>query len=401
MKYPTGIVIVLFLVLSACEKYPQDKPHPVSLDVFSGKVQKGPYLNGASLTIAELNANMAQTGRQFNAQISDNLGSFELKNLELETQFTELKADGFYFNEVISEASAARLILYALANLDQKSSMNVNLLSHLERDRVYRLMDEGMSFSEAKRQAQTEVLRIFYIEYGDMDESEMLDISGGGEDDAILLAVSVILQGYRSVAELSELLANINSDFSKDGELDSGELGSQLVTHAGWIRPGEVRSNLEERYDALGLQVELGDFEKYLEIFLENAPWEPGQGIRYPEFSNYGENILYAEKDSFRMYTEYSMAADLSDGTALTIRLSGGMWMYRGAPNGPVNWMISEYNYADGSQIFTAMEPGTSCDVAVQFGFFADSTGNQEILVEYFENEAEEPTRSKTITIVQ
>ena len=47
--------------------------------------------------------------------------------------------------------------------------------------------------------------------------SEYLDISQPGDKNAILLAISVILQGYLSVAELSELLANITTDIREDG----------------------------------------------------------------------------------------------------------------------------------------------------------------------------------------
>ncbi len=260
-----------FVILSSCEKENPDKPHPVSLEKLSGQVQKGPFLNGTSITIAELNSDMGQTGKNFSTQISDNRGSFELKQVDLSSQFVELKADGFYYNEVDDESSSARLILYALSNLSDKSTLNVNFLSHLEKDRVYQLLDEGYSFTEAKARAQEELLQIFSIEMPGMAESELLDISRAGDEHAVLLAISVILQGYRSVAELSELLANINSDFREDGELNSESVGSELVNGAMWLHLGEIRENLEARYKETGLEVDLPDFEKYVDIFLVNT----------------------------------------------------------------------------------------------------------------------------------
>ena len=49
----------------------------------SGYVQKGPYLNGSSISIAELTSDLIPTGKQFNSQILDNSGDFENRNLEL------------------------------------------------------------------------------------------------------------------------------------------------------------------------------------------------------------------------------------------------------------------------------------------------------------------------------
>ena len=129
---------------------------------------------------------------------------------------------------------------------------------------------------------------MFSFEKPGMAESELLDISKAGDEHAILLAISVILQGQRSVAELSELLANINSDFREDGELNSETSGSALVNGAMWLDLKEIRDNLEARYAETGQELDLPDFEKYVDIFLVNTVFEASDSIRYPEFSKYG-----------------------------------------------------------------------------------------------------------------
>ena len=106
------------------------------------------------------------------------------------TRYTELMADGFYFNEVSNEASSARLVLYALSDITDKSTLNVNLMSHMEKDRIYSLLDDGADFSDAKAQAQQEILDMFGIEKADMAASELLDIAGEGDDHAILRLLS-------------------------------------------------------------------------------------------------------------------------------------------------------------------------------------------------------------------
>jgi len=393
------VAFFLMIIAQSCERNDPDKQQTVSIDRLSGYVQKGPFMNGTSVNVAELTPGLIQTGKNLNTQISDNRGSFELKQIELSSQFVELRADGFYYNETSGFPSASRLVLYAFSNLVDKTTLNVNLISHLEKDRVYHLISEGMSFSEAKQEAQQEVLEIFSINKTDIQESEALNITGPGDDHAILLAISVILQGYRSVAELSELLANINSDFREDGVINTSSLGSALINHAILLNTASIRENLEARYKETGLDVELPDFEKYINTFVENSDFEVTSLIEYPEYSDYGENILFGDKADFIGNQTYSMAADLSSGATLKIRLSGGMWGYYAIPDGPVNWDVSDYDSENESQVFTSKEQGQPCDLKIQFDFYADSTSTGEgILVEYYENQSDTVTRSKVLT---
>ncbi|MBW3545986.1 MAG: hypothetical protein KY428_10380, partial [Bacteroidetes bacterium] len=186
------LILLLTGALFSCEK---EDTNIIIKDKIEGFVQKGPFINGTSITISELNQKLMPTGRSFNTQIVDNKGSFQLNNVSLSSQFVELKADGFYFNEVSGNSSAAPLTLYALSDLSDKSSINVNVLSYLEKARVEYLIANGSKFPDAKKQAQREILAVFNIQKEDISQSETLDISQTGDDNAILLAVSVILQG--------------------------------------------------------------------------------------------------------------------------------------------------------------------------------------------------------------
>jgi len=401
MSYKTSVVLyvcVLTLTVLSCEKDSGD-PHPVNKEKLIGHVQKGPFLNGTALMIIELNGTLGQTGKIFSTQIKDNRGSFEFGQVELASQFVELKADGFYYNEVRNDNSNARLILYALSNLDDKETVNVNMLSHLEKDRIMYLVDKGESFNEAKQQAQQDVLGIFSLDRTGISESELLDIEGSEEEDAILLAVSLILQGHRSVAELSELLANINNDIREDGILDDPATGSALVNQAMWLDLEEIRENLESWYGSTGEAVELAGFEGYIQQFLELTEYEYTDSIDYPEFSEYGENILYGDKNDFMTNDHYSMSAKIPLGHSLTVRLSGGIWWYRAMPDGPVNWKVSSYDHNTLSQTFTIQEPGVYSDISIEFAIAIDSVPTTHILLEYFENDMDVPARTKTLNI--
>lgn len=264
----------LFLLINCKEEEPVIMEAPVLVPAptpdipkvdIAGYVQKGPFINGTSIVIVELNDSLGATGKTFFSQVVDNKGSFSASNIELSSSYIQLVADGFYFDEVKGEKSAAQLTLFALADTASAYQINVNVLSHLEKDRVLYLVGNGMTFTEAKKQAQQEILSIFGIVKEDMGSAESLDISQQGEDNAILLAISAILQGDSSVAELSELLAEITSDLREDGKLDSEALKSQLKQNAIGLKLSSIRQNVQERYRELGVEATIPSFEQYID----------------------------------------------------------------------------------------------------------------------------------------
>jgi len=250
---------------------PEEPPIVVNLTSLTGQAQKGPFNNGTSINVAELSNTLSPTGRNFSSAITDNTGRFSVANVQLESPFVELRATGFYFNEVSNNISDAQLTLYALSDLTNKSSLNVNILTHLEKNRMQVLMsgDNPKTFAQAKLQAQEEVLAIFDYSRANMPPSELLDISQGGAANAKLLAISAILQGDLTVGQMSELLANISTDLSADGTLDDSNLQSQLITNTQGLDFAEIRSNLSARFTALGITATIPDFETEINQFLK------------------------------------------------------------------------------------------------------------------------------------
>jgi hypothetical protein len=111
-------------------------------------VQKGPFLNGVSIEIFELKDDCSPSGRIFSSQILDNSGAFQLRNVSLVSQYVQLKADGYYFNEITGQNSNSPIALYALTDITNKTSVNVNILSHLEKGRIKYLLTNGVSISQ-------------------------------------------------------------------------------------------------------------------------------------------------------------------------------------------------------------------------------------------------------------
>ncbi|HET6557794.1 MAG TPA: hypothetical protein VFG54_10805 [Prolixibacteraceae bacterium] len=380
-----------------------------------GYAQKGPFINGSAITVFDLQANLSPSGRSFTEQITDNKGSFELNDIELSSNFVSIRTDGFYFNEVSGKQSASQITLYALADIAGKNNININLLTHLEKARVEYLMKEGKAFTEAKAQAQKEILAIFNIEDASVKVSESLNITEQGNDNGILLAISSIIQGFRTESEMTELLSNISIDIKTDGILNSAAVGSALINHAVALDTVAIRNNLIKRYNDIGATASIPYFGKYIARFVKNTPFVITQPlITYPETGLHGNNILSLTKTNFvgGMYVEQSLSAQLAKGTALKIKITSlkadsvyipatdtteakyniikGMWAYEVFSR--INWTVTTFDQRNYTQTFTAIEPDKTCDLLI---FFEKGS----YLIEYFEMNATLPTRQKIIFV--
>ncbi|MDR2584523.1 MAG: hypothetical protein LBC75_13675 [Fibromonadaceae bacterium] len=193
----------------------------VKKDKISGVSQKGPFVKGSTATLYELDDKLVQTGRSFRDIIADDKGSFDIKiNVELASPYAMLEADGYYRNEVTGEVSTGTIKLYAIADIREKSNVNVNILTHLEYYRVQKLVEGGKSLQEAKKQAQKEILAVFNISE-EFKNSEDMSIFGTTDGDAALLAISILLQGDLTEGKFTERLADFSTGFRETGKWDN------------------------------------------------------------------------------------------------------------------------------------------------------------------------------------
>ena len=84
--------------------------------VVNGFAQKGPFLNGSSIILSELDENFNPTGLNYTTQIIDNSGIFEINGVSLVSPFATLRVDGFYFNEVCGVQSNSQITLNAISS---------------------------------------------------------------------------------------------------------------------------------------------------------------------------------------------------------------------------------------------------------------------------------------------
>ena len=210
----------------------------------AGVTQKGPFLVGSSVTIQELDGKtLVQTGRSFKTSVKTNLGDFAVKNVNLASQYALLEVNGYFRNEVTGKNSEGMISLTALTDLTNRNNVNVNVLTHLETDRVLKLVQkQGLSFADAKKQAESEIFSSFSFT-SILESPEDIDIFSGGNGDA-LFALSVLMLGNGSVADFSERLALAARSFAENGEWH-GQEKAEVADWAYQIESEENAKNVE------------------------------------------------------------------------------------------------------------------------------------------------------------
>jgi uncharacterized protein (TIGR02145 family) len=274
-----SFLLISIIILAGCRK-----DEMLIIDKVSGLVQKGPFINGTSVTIYELNRDLAQSGSSYNTQIDNNYGAFEINNIGLRSGFIRIVAEGYYYDEVKGNLSAAPVALYALSDVaDRTVSVNVNLLTHLEKERIEYLIHGGIMFAQAKKIAQNDIMSIFGIDAANLNRSETLDLTDENEQGAILLAVSAILQGNRTAADLTEFLANISNDIREDGILNDEKILMELHSTARSLNTTNIRNKLQSRYLEVGIDKRIPDFEHYINQYLASTGAKPSAIVRQAE----------------------------------------------------------------------------------------------------------------------
>ena len=233
-----------------------------------------------------------------------------------------------------------------------------------------------------------------------MPVSETLDIMQTGDYNAILLALSIILQGQLDVSELSELLANISTDIRTDGILNSNTLGTILINNAKNTNLSQVRTNLENRYESLGMNITVTDFEKYVNHFIRHTNFIYSGNSQYPDSGFYGMNILNLSDTIFQGDIEpdfgddyhCSMKVKLHNlNSKVRVELTGMQVVVYDIQGWITN--ANSFPYIHDNYVFEA-EGVLSADLRIHF----KGTGNATIKI--YEDNNTSPTRIKTITLI-
>ena len=248
----------------------------VSLDSLAGYSQKGPFLKGSTVYLYELSdgRTLKQTNGNFTSIITRDDGRYKFTARDLASQYAMIVVEGYYRNEVTGKPSNASIRLRAITDMRKRSDANINLLTHLEFDRVYYLVTrEKKTVKQAKKQAQNEIFTAFHIDTTEIKVSaEDLDVFGKTDADAALLAISVLLQGDGSETDLSVLLTEIANDMETDGKWDGPGSDTLKAKLADWAVYADGQGRLRNFRKYVGdwhlSKNEPPAFEKFIRNFV-------------------------------------------------------------------------------------------------------------------------------------
>lgn len=184
-----------------------------------GVAELGPFKTGAKVSVASADAKtMAETPGAASATVSSNLGAYTAQG-SLTSAIASITVSGSYLDFTFDEAKTSSG-LKLLTDLRERKTANVNVLTHLEYDRVkYLVSQEGLSFTAAKTRAEKEVRAAlgFRSDSTMFEDISLYDRNNAG---ANLLAISTILLNEHSQAEVDAFLASISADIALDGKWD-------------------------------------------------------------------------------------------------------------------------------------------------------------------------------------
>ena len=157
----------------------------------------------------------------------------------------EVRSQGYYFNELSGDVSDGQIVLEAIVD-PSSDRVNVNLLTHLVRPRIIKLLGEGMSYSEARKQAESEL--VVSLGYSTLNVSfDQLDITKSREGDALLLALACVLQQNRTTGQLVTFINEMSMDFVEDGCF-SEDIRAEIEAAKPKVDISGVCENMQEYY---------------------------------------------------------------------------------------------------------------------------------------------------------
>ena len=316
-----------------------------NLDI-AGVSQKGPFAKGSAVTVQGVDCKTLKfTDEVFEGKVKSDNGDFAVDNVTLSSTCAVFEVTGNYFNEVTGKKTKDKITLHALTDLKDRKNVNINLLTELEYERVMNLASgKESSFADAKKQAEKEVLEAFGVNDSTADkvqEFENLNIFEKGDENAALLAVSVLMQGDADVASLAKRLEKFADDFAEDGEWNDSKIKKEITEWAAAAKENGKLDTIRKNVETMNDGEKVDAFEKLVEnsgvTLSETSVKSNGSSSSKNVSSSSSKNVILSSSEGFgndprtaylNPNVNYGEMVDPRDGQVYkTITLGSQTWM--------------------------------------------------------------------------
>ncbi|OWV06196.1 MULTISPECIES: FISUMP domain-containing protein [unclassified Fibrobacter] len=222
------------------EQWVLDRTEPYALTngTITGVAQKGPFMFHSVINLTELYGDsLSKTTRSYTDEVSGNKGDFVIPAVTLENGIVSMEASGRYYNEVTGTWTTTYMTLQSLVEIsagDQKkvgrTKANINILTHLEYDRVLKLYRMGYSLAAAKKQAQQEIMNAFGFPTK-ITNAEDLDLFSTANNNGVLMTISLLFLRDLSDSLTAEEISHFRQDIAEDGLWQDS---AQKIAMADW-----------------------------------------------------------------------------------------------------------------------------------------------------------------------
>ena len=315
-----------------------------NLDV-AGLAQKGPFVKGSAVTVQGVDCKtMKFTDEEFTGKVKSDKGDFGVDDVNLSASCALFEVSGYYMNEVTGKKSSDKLTLHAITDLKDRKSVNINVLTELEYERVMNLVSKNkMSFANAKLLAEEEVLASLGV-MNLFESFEGLNIYEKGDGNATLLATSVLLQSDLDTKKLADRIDNFASSIAETGEWNDDKAKTKMADWASTAKADGKFDSVRENLEKWSGSDKIPGFEEVVEEFggaqkiPEEWSWDVPKEARLNPKIKYDSMVDPRDKKVYKVvkievpdsnYSQVWMAENLNYADSVkTPSLKGRNWCY-------------------------------------------------------------------------
>lgn len=269
------------------------------------------------------------------------MGDYTIK-ATLRDNFVMISTYSQEYVDTIKQRKTKDMNLNVVVDLDQMDTVNLNYLTTLAHELMLHYIRNGSSYEDARLKANAVVLKNFHMST-DLTDFEHYSLYGTGAGDAMLVAISYVIEQYYLKHSHEWGWKNLTIDTLTETFADSNatQVLSSIVAE---IISNEALDSIRKALEAVSPTGKVAAFEKYLSPMYVDVPPCDAANQGWKNLFGRGHNSIimvcsdsvwrratkddYGVKDIFNPNIEYGTLVDSRDGrTYKTVEIDGHVMM--------------------------------------------------------------------------